>query len=120
MTGALSKLFILRPVHLSKCQHKLTFDDHASLPHLFIFIWSFVGIPASKSSFLCQRTRLPDAGRQTHRVDVGLLAIALSCKRVHTIRSPWSFGYHIASGKVRPLTPRTPASSPLSTFEATG
>ncbi|EKM56288.1 uncharacterized protein PHACADRAFT_253334 [Phanerochaete carnosa HHB-10118-sp] len=101
--NTLLRLLVSLPTRLGGCQYRLSPDEHALSLHLLSIVEPFVGVAESQRSFTRQPTELLDAivGHVDSRQD--LLALALSCKRMHAIVFPRHFEYRVIRGKVSSL-----------------
>lgn len=101
--NTLLKLLVSLPTRLGGCQYKLTPDEHVLSMHLLSIVEPFVGVAESQRSFTRQPTELLDAivGHVDSKQD--LLALALSCKRLHGIVFPRHFDYRVVRGKISSL-----------------
>jgi hypothetical protein len=101
--NTLLKLLVSLPTRLGGCQFKLTPNEHALSLHLLAIVEPFVGVSESQRSFTRQPTELLDAivSHVDSRHD--LLALALSCKRLHSIVFPRHFDYRVVRAKASTL-----------------
>lgn len=101
--NTLLKLLVSLPARLGGCQYKLTPDEHALSLHLLNIVEPFVGVAESQRSFTRQPTELLDAIAAHVESPADLLALALSCKRMHAVVCPRHLDYRVIRARASSL-----------------
>ncbi|KAI0747215.1 hypothetical protein C8Q80DRAFT_1271992 [Daedaleopsis nitida] len=104
--NVLRKLLSVLPSRLGGCAYKLSADEHKLALHLLGVVEPFVGLApcASRRALARQPTEILDAiaGHVDARRD--LLALALSCKRLHAVVFPRHYHYRVIRCKASALS----------------
>ncbi|OBZ77673.1 hypothetical protein A0H81_02727 [Grifola frondosa] len=100
----LRKLLSVLPSRIGGCQYKFTPEEHKLSLHLLTIVEPFVGLAPSRRMLTRQPTEILDA--IVFHVDAkrDLLALALSCRRLHTIIFPRHYDYRVIRCKVSSLS----------------
>ncbi|KAF7294041.1 hypothetical protein MKEN_01450500 [Mycena kentingensis (nom. inval.)] len=102
--NALLKLLGSLPSRVGGCQFRLTSEEHKLSLHLLSIVEPFVGLAPSQRSITRQPTEILDA--IVFHVDAkrDLVALALSCQRMHDIVFPRHYDYRHIRCKVSSLS----------------
>ena len=102
--NALRRLIGSLASRIGGCQYKLTPDEHKLSIHLLTIIEPFVGLSPSRRTLTHQPTEILDA--IVFRVDSkrDLLALALSCRRLHSIIFPRHYDYRVLCAKASSIS----------------
>ncbi|KAF5380196.1 hypothetical protein D9615_006233 [Tricholomella constricta] len=102
--NTLIKLLGSLPSRIGGCQYKLTPDEHKLSLHLLTIVEPFVGLAPSRRTITRQPTEVLDA--IIFHVDArrDLLALALSCRRMHDVVCPRHLAYRVVRCKVSALS----------------
>ena len=97
--SALRRLVGLLASRIGGCQYRFTPDEHKLSLHLLTIIEPFVGLSPSRRTLTRQPTEILDA--IVFHVDSkrDLLALALSCRRLHTVIFPRHYDYRVLYAK---------------------
>ncbi|KAH8116070.1 hypothetical protein DFH11DRAFT_1583995 [Phellopilus nigrolimitatus] len=98
--NVLRKLLTALPSRIGGCQFKLTQEEQKLSIHLLAIVEPFIGFSPSRHTLTRQSTEVLD-GIVTH-IDSkrDLLALALSCKRMHDIVFPRHYEYRVVRCKI--------------------
>ncbi|GLB39400.1 hypothetical protein LshimejAT787_0605620 [Lyophyllum shimeji] len=102
--NTLIKLLGSLPSRIGGCQYKLTPDEHKLSLHLLNIVEPFVGLAPSRRTITRQPTEVLDA--IIFHVDSrrDLLALALSCRRMHDVVCPRHLAYRVVRCKVSKIS----------------
>ena len=101
--NTLRRLFGSLASRIGGCQYRLTPDEHKLSLHLLTIVEPFVGLSPSRRTLTRQPTEILDA--IVFHVDSkrDLLALALSCHRLHTVIFPRHYDYRVVCAKASSL-----------------
>ncbi|KIJ64613.1 hypothetical protein HYDPIDRAFT_90053 [Hydnomerulius pinastri MD-312] len=98
--NALRKLLGSLVSRVGSCQYKLTTDEHKLSLHLLTIVEPFVGLSPSRRTLTRQPTEILDAIAFHVDSKRDLLALALSCHRMHGVIFPRHYDYRVICAKV--------------------
>jgi len=98
--NVLRKLLGALPSRIGGCQYKLSPDEHKLSMHLLTIVEPFVGLSPSRRTLTRQPNEILDS--IVFHIDSkrDLLALALSCHRLHDIVCPRHYNYRVIRCKV--------------------
>ncbi|KAH0826213.1 hypothetical protein J3R83DRAFT_5658 [Lanmaoa asiatica] len=101
--NALRRLIGSLASRIGGCQYRLTPDEHKLSLHLLTIVEPFVGLSPSRRTLTRQPTEILDA--IVFHVDSkrDLLALALSCRRLHAVIVPRHYDYRVVCTKASSL-----------------
>ncbi|KAJ7072852.1 hypothetical protein C8F01DRAFT_1105466 [Mycena amicta] len=102
--NVLLKLFGALPSRMASCQFRLTPEEHKLSLHLLNIVEPFVGLAPSRRTITRQPTEILDAIAFHVDAKRDLLALALSCQRMHDIVFPRHYDYRHIRCKVSSLS----------------
>lgn len=102
--NVLRKLLSSLPSRICGCQYKLTHDEHKLSLHLLTIMEPFVGLSPSRRTLMRQPTELLDTIVSHIDAKRDLLALALSCRRMHAIVFPRHYDYRAIRCKASALS----------------
>ncbi|KAH9948041.1 hypothetical protein B0H21DRAFT_821386 [Amylocystis lapponica] len=101
--NVLRTLLASLPARIGGCQFKLSPDEHKLSLHLLAIVEPFVGLSQSRRTLTRQPTEILDA--IVFHIDAkhDLLALALSCRRMHAVVFPRHYDYRVIRCKASSL-----------------
>src|ERR1700691_4066727 len=100
----LRKLLGALPSRIGGCQYKLSPDEHRLSMHLLTIVEPFVGFAPSRRTLTRQPNEILDS--IVFHIDSkrDLLALALSCHRLHSVICPRHYDYRVIRCKVSSIS----------------
>ncbi|KAF8835382.1 hypothetical protein BDN67DRAFT_937975 [Paxillus ammoniavirescens] len=98
--NALRKLVGSLASRIGGCQYKLTPDEHKLSLHLLTIMEPFIGLSPSCRTLTRQPTEILDAIASHVGSKRDLLALALSCHRMHDVIFPRHYEYRVICAKI--------------------
>jgi hypothetical protein len=100
----LRKLLGALPSRIGGCQYKLSPDEHKLSMHLLTIVEPFVGLAPSRRTLTRQPNEILDS--IVFHIDSkrDLLALALSCHRLHSVVCPRHYDYRVIRCKVSSIS----------------
>lgn len=102
--NVLRKLLGALPARIGGCQYKLSPEEHRLSMHLLTIVEPFVGLAPSRRTLMRQPNEILDS--IVFHIDSkrDLLALALSCRRLHGVIFPRHYDYRVIRCKVSSMS----------------